>query len=546
MKTFGLENVKAFRDTGDIELAPITIFVGQNSCGKSSFIRFPVVLAQSYLDGTFPLSLHSDRSNLVDYGSYEDVLHNHKGKTFSCKFTYKNFDSYNNETLKTPFLDYLFDFYYYFNRAVSNDNVPKERRNRTSFFTDEVSEENIHLKITYSQDYENKTIVILSYIVMFNEDLAFSITRDTKGGYLFTQSKSILQGNVVDIHFSVDLALKNQSLNSIFEYGCLAQIIRSTIGVPDDTPLVSRLGDELKTPKSRREPLKKVLEGLNYNREDYDTIVKRCAAFLHSIQIKKMLDIAIRNEMEHLYYIGPFRQNPERIYRRDETVIQNVGVKGEYASKMLISSGNGADKIREAVSKWFIDAFNYELSIKHLGNEYFQIVLNDTKSKSDNNIMDVGYGVSQVLPIVSQIAKAIYEKRTIQFFHRDELFIIEQPELHLHPAAQSKLADLFANAISNNAAKNRKFLIETHSEHLIRALQVLIADPKCFLTSEMVKFYYVDKGPDGSVIKEMKTNEYGQFIERWPKGFFDEAHIMSRKLLDVVTERKNARENTND
>ena len=90
MKSLALENVKAFKDSGDIELAPITILVGQNSCGKSSFIRFPAVLAQTVENNAYPLCLHSPSNEYVDYGSFHEALHNHTGNSFGFKCSFSH------------------------------------------------------------------------------------------------------------------------------------------------------------------------------------------------------------------------------------------------------------------------------------------------------------------------------------------------------------------------------------------------------------------------------------------------------------------------
>jgi len=89
VKAFGLRNVKAFENTGCIDIAPITIFVGRNSCGKSSFIRFPVVLSQTFGSGPdSPISLHGQQENYIDYGNFENVLHNKEIGCFSVELEY--------------------------------------------------------------------------------------------------------------------------------------------------------------------------------------------------------------------------------------------------------------------------------------------------------------------------------------------------------------------------------------------------------------------------------------------------------------------------
>ena len=90
MESFSLMNVKAFEDTKDLEFAPITIFVGQNSCGKSSIIRFPAVISQSLGNKDGSICLHSNKPGMIDFGNINDVIHNQTGKTFAftCRYSF--------------------------------------------------------------------------------------------------------------------------------------------------------------------------------------------------------------------------------------------------------------------------------------------------------------------------------------------------------------------------------------------------------------------------------------------------------------------------
>ena len=523
MKSYGLENVKAFADTGDIDIAPITVFVGQNSCGKSSLIRFPVVLSQTFYNNhysAFTLCLHSDRSNHIDYGNFEDVLHNHQGDSISCKFSF-------------------------YGGAVLS-------RYNGQYDVEENDIHDIQLKMVYQKDKKSKNVICKVYEICINKDFAFSfslleegnclfnqrITVDNKGQLKSTNHTLTLPLSVDDIFYSTidsrinDLILeailrnKNEHLFKLFidEKEKLSDIVPWKVTVEE---CLSGMKNETN-----------IMSAIYDARRDYE--------FAKDLLLSAMKQLY--SEMIDINYIGPFRQNPERIYRRDENAIQSVGKYGEFAVKMLINDSIQDNQIIDEVSKWFSEAFGYKVEINSLGHEFYQINLIDENNAVESNIMDVGYGISQVLPIVSQVAEAHFRKPKGSL--NTEIHIIEQPELHLHPAAQSKLADLFVNSLMNTAPDDglyyQQFLIETHSEHFIRALQVKIADPDCFLTHDMVKFYCVEKGEDESIIREMRTNEYGQFTDRWPKGFFDEAHMMSRKLMDMIAERRTVEDAHND
>ncbi len=264
-------------------------------------------------------------------------------------------------------------------------------------------------------------------------------------------------------------------------------------------------------------------------------------------RIKRGFDYA-STMMSHVYtnfdagaqtttYIGPFRESPERIYRDFETLSRDVGVKGENVSNLLIQDYQKKGKLINAISEWLYKTMGYTLTIKDMGSSLFQIMLvNDEGIES--NILDVGFGISQVLPIIVQIIKMsfISGRRINGRLRKGESIYIEQPELHLHPAAQAELADIFVNCILNQ--KDSCLLIETHSEHLIRKLQVLVADKENEFSADMLKVYYIDKDCNGVAnVQEMKIMENGKFEKKWPTGFFDKAHELSMDLLKNSAEK---------
>jgi predicted ATPase len=112
---------------------------------------------------------------------------------------------------------------------------------------------------------------------------------------------------------------------------------------------------------------------------------------------------------------------------------------------------------------------------------------------------------------------------------RPGLTLVEQPEIHVHPAMQVALGDLFIEAVIGDGSR-RTILIETHSEHIILRLLRRIRettyeefpDRSPSLTADKVSVIYVESLPDGVLIRRLRVDEQGEFIDRWPRGFFDE------------------------
>jgi hypothetical protein len=139
---------------------------------------------------------------------------------------------------------------------------------------------------------------------------------------------------------------------------------------------------------------------------------------------------------------------------------------------------------------------------------------------------DLGYGVSMVLPILVALNNAKFD-----------LITMEQPELHLHPLQQAVLGDELITA-ALRAEKSKQLIIETHSEHLILRILRRIAESteKDFSdwSVELIKacpdgiqpkdvaVLYVEPSQKGAIVKELRINHLGEFIDEWPRGFFEE------------------------
>lgn len=208
-------------------------------------------------------------------------------------------------------------------------------------------------------------------------------------------------------------------------------------------------------------------------------------------------------------YIGPFRVLPKRqFYLSGKIKFRDTGIKGENAYSMLGVSKRMDSDLHEKVAEWYEKNFDgWKLEVKD-NNPYFEVYLN--KEKTSVNIVDVGQGMNQALPL---IVRANVTDRP------DSLIVLEQPELHLHPAAHGDLAELFAKSAKEN---NQTFVIETHSENIILRLRKLIIDNDFGFTKDDLVIYSVGSGEyAGQALKEIIVDEEG-VLSDWPEGIFNE------------------------
>ena len=138
------------------------------------------------------------------------------------------------------------------------------------------------------------------------------------------------------------------------------------------------------------------------------------------------------------------------------------------------------------------------------GTSLYQAIVKTTSTGVPTALTDVGFGVSQVLPAI------------VLLYHVPEgsTVLMEQPEIHLHPAVQSGLADVMLNVAK---VRNVQVIIESHSEHLLRRLQRRVAEEQ--VTSEDVKLYFVSTNYGVAEASDLDLNEYGE-IKSWPEKFF--------------------------
>jgi hypothetical protein len=207
---------------------------------------------------------------------------------------------------------------------------------------------------------------------------------------------------------------------------------------------------------------------------------------------------AFKTYLERIVHIGPIRdRSPDMEY--DQETMKRINLQLE-----LFDIG------------YLLKHVRFTSHADDIQDEY-RTYLYDKKNNVHVSLKDVGVGVSQVLPVILQSTGP--ENKTL---------LIEQPELHLHPALQTELGDVFINAAMGK--QKNTFLIETHSEHLILRILRRIRETAAgelpegmpAITPDDVAVVYVKPGKDGSEVIHIPVNEDGEFDKPWPDGFFSE------------------------
>lgn len=243
------------------------------------------------------------------------------------------------------------------------------------------------------------------------------------------------------------------------------------------------------------------------------------------------LALALTQELRQLAYLGPHRVVPGRFHSWTGRSPGHVGATGEHAVSALIGNlvGRHADasergRLLKEVSSWFQRlgvAERLDVISGDGGHQYQVVVANH---RHEENLLDVGFGVSQVLPVVTVACLA----------PRGSTVILSDPELHLHPLAQSVLGDLLVSAARERGVQ---FLVETHSEHLFRRLQTLIAEEK--ITPDECSLLFASREDGVSSLRPLEVDKYGR-IANWPPKFFGDMAGEVEQQTRKTFERKRA------
>ena len=229
-------------------------------------------------------------------------------------------------------------------------------------------------------------------------------------------------------------------------------------------------------------------------------------------------ELEYENLMDSIYYLGPLREYPQREYHWAGSSPEDVGQRGERTVDAILAAtirketrSLGYRKHRKSF-QGMIAHWLHELGLIrefHLdeiadGSNLYRAMVKTLPSSVPTLLTDVGFGVSQVLPVLV----------LLYYVPEGSTVLMEQPEIHLHPAVQSGLADVMLNVAK---VRNVQIVVESHSEHLMRRLQRRVAENSA--SAEDVKLYFVSFKRGKASVSDLLLNEWGE-IENWPNKFF--------------------------
>ena len=268
-------------------------------------------------------------------------------------------------------------------------------------------------------------------------------------------------------------------------------------------------------------------------------------AYYQNANFLPQFNLEQENLFRRIFYLGPLRSKPGRIYSWPGDEPDGVGDAGENTVSAILAAkgrrinlGNKKPRkpfeevIAEALKKLgLIDSFKVKNISEGGQRREYEVTIQTKGSKDEVLLPDVGFGVSQVLPV---LVACFYASP-------NSIIVMEQPEIHLHPAAQAALADVMIDVINsreNYQERNIQLIIETHSEHFLRRLQRRIAEDASDELNDKISAYFVNTTEHPVSLENLNIDLFGN-IQNWPKDFFgDEMGDISSQMAAAIKKRK--------
>ena len=434
------ENFRCFRKRQEVVLKPITLLVGNNSTGKTSFLA----LLRALWDATNRNGIPDFKRPPIDLGTFEDIAYNgpdHRADSFETGYSFDlpKGDSSYSKTVSIVFGRIGIHGLLPVNRAVKDNS------------------RSINLQI------KNENTI----------EIEIGTRRGKWNGHMDVENEEVLK------RFS-------------------------------ETPMVS-LMNELS--RWERQSLLPVEDSPSITRADLD-------------EIHEML---LECNLTFKPYAGaPVRAEPVRTY--DPISDCQDDPEGRFVPNFLAMQCRDdnpyRDKIKDRLEKFGKDSQLFDkITIKKFGdagNAPFQIHVGINESTGHGqeivyrNLADVDYGVSQILPIVVHILRKPLPS----------LFLLQQPEMHLHPCAQAAMGSFLCSM----ASKEGKMIIETHSDFLMERIMLDIRDGKCSLGPEDFSILFFDRKGSEVRIHPIRIDKSGNVLDapNHYRNFF--MHEMTRSL----------------
>jgi predicted ATPase len=496
-----LENFKGFKKLDNLKIKPITILCGTNSCGKTSILQSILLLKQT-LESKNPNQTLLLNGRFVKLGYFKDLI-------------------YKKDTSNQVIFDVCF-------KIPKDIHKTRDKRRQSSIiFLRELFGLTISKDVSYFIDYKVTLKSVKDITEKETEYLKSLKVVDVCIKIISKQEKKMSEDSEQKVVSEIRISNSKDDIYTV-KWSNLSNRLRYNEKEENSGEADFEIKFANLFPRFIKLENKTKEETLNPSRIDYILF-----------RLNDLFQIIF-----HTYtYLGPLRGEPEREYiYRDEIV--EIGNKGENAAYLYLSEKDLLIK-NHYFYKSNSDNFEevQEINLQHAVNKWFELMkikdfeatilnkiiyLNLAASSYDSTevgIADVGFGVSQIFPIVLEGLR----------MDKGSTLLLEQPEIHLHPNLQMQLSDYFISL----ALSGKNIIAETHSDHIINRLVRRIVEDETLNLKDLIGIYFIKPSENGSIFEEINIDD-SKGITNWPVDFFDQTANEQMRIMQAgIRKRKN-------
>lgn len=453
LDNISIENFKCF-DSLNLETSKVTLLTGANSSGKSSILYSVLGAIQS---GEFPFEF-SPSGKYVNMGDFHDIVRNHdKDSTIKLGFTF-----------------------------VGN----KSRTKIETFWIED----------------KNRRLPILKKLEVIGDYFKLSLKKVRK------------------YHLDFEYDGKKDPIKNIFSGEMMKRILKildeelSKINPSKKRTKSAKLKEKQLQFEERIAKYSSVTDRIQFSFSDISELQDKIREHGNFTLDRIYSDIRsiFKDFDNNLNFISSFRLYPEKTYYEKSQKQLKVGKFGEkFEDQIILWETNRAPQFKELTKIMRDLSLFEEIITQRIGGGRYEILIKNSKGGVISTLSDVGFGISQFLPIIVADLQ----------LDNDSTLFIAQPEIHLHPKVQAQFGNYIVDRVNKT---DKKYVLETHSEYLINRLRLAIVNGD--LEENDVSVYYLDN--DGEKVKKhtLKFTKKGQ-IKGAPKGFF-ETYMMD--IMDIA------------
>lgn len=513
---FSIKNFRSFGEEGaDFELAPITVLTGCNSAGKSSLVKAILLLAEQECKPPIEIEPHQ----------FDDLYYNTRESGSILRITTSDLklggfgDVLHKSNLGASYLELSYKIYSFF---LQEKVIVK--RIYTAFGDDDFKE---GICTSFVIEKEDGTAIYDRGRRGFQNEFAIvdgkkfhqlAILKNIKKDYYLFEDRN----EQIKRNYNKDFVNEGEVISVLPKDERDACIIWDKLKDIMISPITSRYGKEWGYIDMYATMIYLEVTYPFFLREkNYITSESANIERWYSLSENDKMNRTLRNAYNHVLDSN-WRYRP---FSFCNEWIRKFGIGKGIELKRVGDVGGVTLYLWRDTKKEILAEYKSNSQYdKHREPEIQSAIEALLPENGKRLLADEGYGITQLLSLLLNIELHISDDRS-----RPKYICVEEPEVHLHPKYQSMLAEMFVEAYQKY---NIRFIIETHSEYLIRKLQVMVADKECELNPSEVSINYVDKGDDGAATnRRIEILEDGSLSEDFGTGFFDEADNLAINLF---------------